>query len=588
MKLAPAPHPEAVLNPQIAILERLFLRHPWAWILARRPSDDGRPKWYTSKYKMPTAKLLQYWQSAAHLIGVSFDKETSYAVLDVDKDSFYCNSEGIKRIRAALETIGITRTILIRSSHSNGLHLYIPLPEAVSTFNLAVALKKVLEDEGHVVKAGILEIFPNVKRYAPRGEISLYKAHRLPLQPGSGSYILDDSLNPIEESLEVFVTLWHSAAIAQDMDMLQQALLTSRSQFDEDRKKQRHSRTWGTKQKATATSILDDHYCWTGKGQTNFLLGRFAWFGRNCLGFTGQALVDYIVDRARQSPGYEQYCGHQRNIQIRARDWAKCAERWASQGSLLRQDKDKPTVNQNVLKAEESQKRICQAMKCLRQENRLPEPITKRLVVLEKEFGICRAVLYKNKPWWHPKFLVEVASADLNIVEQTNAESETISQELDKCPKPLPEKGFEKFYTRPYMKLFAPGGGKQKVNFGRSNFPATRNQAFHEATRPEKEKIEPEGGAKRPSQGTRSLPIALPQETSLHRSPEPPLGGAPFAPLAHATSSRGLTQLALVPGAEVSAATPEQLTEQLRTLQRPKEPQRLQTTSHSSRNISSV
>lgn len=156
MTLATAPHPKAALDPKIAILERFFLQHLWSWISARSPHRDGRARWFTPTYKLTIAKLFQDWQNPARLIGVSFGKETYYAVLDIDKDSFYCNSEGIKHIRATLETIGITRTILLRSSHSNGLHLYIPLPKAVSTFNLAVALKHNLEDEDHVVKAGVL------------------------------------------------------------------------------------------------------------------------------------------------------------------------------------------------------------------------------------------------------------------------------------------------------------------------------------------------------------------------------------------------------------------------------------------------
>lgn len=312
--------------------------------------------------------------------------------------------------------------------------------------------------------------------------------------------------------------------------------------------------------------MMDERYCWTGQGQTNFLLGRFAWFGRNCLGLTGQSLVDYIVDRARQSPGYEQYCRHQTKIEHRARDWANSAERGATQGSSQQQQsKDQPTVNQNVLKAEKSQQRIRQAMQLLQKENRLPTAITQRLVVLEKEFGICRRVLYKYQSCWHPKFWVDVASVDPHTAEPTNTEGEMTSQELAECPKPLLIKGCEKFYTYPYMKLFVPAGGEKKMDFRSGNFSATRNQAFPGPPPPENEKIEREGGVKRHSQATRSLPTAIPHATRPHRFPAPPPDDAPSAPAAQATDSRGLTPLALVPGAEASAATPEQLTERLRT-----------------------
>jgi hypothetical protein len=68
--------------------------------------------------------------------------------------SDYCTPEGIAQIRAALETIGITRTLLTRSSWNGGLHLYLPFAELVNTFNLAVTLKECLKSQGFRLKAG--------------------------------------------------------------------------------------------------------------------------------------------------------------------------------------------------------------------------------------------------------------------------------------------------------------------------------------------------------------------------------------------------------------------------------------------------
>jgi hypothetical protein len=94
------------------------------------------------------------WQDANTLIGVRFTHETYYGLLDIDAGSDYCTAKAIAEIRAALETIGITRTLLTRSSWNGGLHLYLPFPEPVNTFNLAVALKECLKSQGFRLKAG--------------------------------------------------------------------------------------------------------------------------------------------------------------------------------------------------------------------------------------------------------------------------------------------------------------------------------------------------------------------------------------------------------------------------------------------------
>ena len=70
------------------------------------------------------------------------------------------------------------------------------MPEAAPTFDLAVSLKECLKAQGIPLKAGQVEIFPNVKAFGVSIFVE-YAAHRLPLQPGSGSCQLDDALKPI-------------------------------------------------------------------------------------------------------------------------------------------------------------------------------------------------------------------------------------------------------------------------------------------------------------------------------------------------------------------------------------------------------
>ena len=155
-------------------LHTLFGRQLWDFIAASAPPPGEKPDWTTvTDYKLRPRILWQRWQDPQQLIGVRFDSETYYGLIDIDAESPYCHGEAITDICAALETIGITRTILLRSSHSNGLHLYIPLPELIKTFDLAVGLEECLKAQGYVVAKGQLEIFPNPKTYGVQLEIQL-------------------------------------------------------------------------------------------------------------------------------------------------------------------------------------------------------------------------------------------------------------------------------------------------------------------------------------------------------------------------------------------------------------------------------
>jgi hypothetical protein len=180
------------LAPKISttqILEWFGLFHHWDFIQAECTS--GKPKWVTvSHHPVNSEKLFEKWSNPSQLVGVRFkggkEGKTSYLMLDIDIGSQYHwrrNSPAIAKISEALSSIGLTYHLKIRSSDSDGLHLYFPFAQPVSCYRLAVAAKTCLQKAGLEIKPGQLEVFPNVK--APR---SLYNAHRLPLQ--KGSYII--------------------------------------------------------------------------------------------------------------------------------------------------------------------------------------------------------------------------------------------------------------------------------------------------------------------------------------------------------------------------------------------------------------
>ena len=154
-------------DPLAQRLSRTFLRNRWDFIYAPVPDPNQpeqkelnwqtehlkqKPEWKTeSRYPMKSRVLYHRWADPTEILGVRFDHKTEYGLLDIDVTSPYHpnqNPEAIAELRIALETIGITRTFLVRSSWSDGLHLYFPLDGAVNTFNLAVAVKFCLQTQG--------------------------------------------------------------------------------------------------------------------------------------------------------------------------------------------------------------------------------------------------------------------------------------------------------------------------------------------------------------------------------------------------------------------------------------------------------
>ncbi|MDA0269064.1 MAG: hypothetical protein O3A14_19415, partial [Cyanobacteria bacterium] len=110
------PHPEPIA-PLGRHLCEIFGQHPWDFIQAIAPSLGDKPQWRTvTDYPLRPRVLWAKWQDPNELIGVRFNAQTRYALLDIDAESPYCNPEAIAQLRAALETIGIVRTLLIRSS----------------------------------------------------------------------------------------------------------------------------------------------------------------------------------------------------------------------------------------------------------------------------------------------------------------------------------------------------------------------------------------------------------------------------------------------------------------------------------------
>ena len=448
--------PRQMLLPADPVGQRLcetFGLYLWNCIRAELPNDaTAKPAWQTiTKYELRPRVLWNDWQDANTLIGVRFGHETTYGLLDIDAGSDYCSAAAIAQIRGALETIGITRTVLIRSSWSGGLHLYLPLPEVVNTFNLAVALHECLKAQGFRLKAGQLEVFPNIKAYGIKTFID-YNAHRLPLQPASGSCLLDDDLNPIGNSLARFFWLWDGAASHQDMDELRHAIKIGRDNHRKKPKRRNHPvESW---RQDLDTEITEG---WTAHGQTNHLLKTIACYGRVFEGLHGQDLIDYTLRIAINCPGYEQYCRHQHEIERKVTTWARAVENYYwPLGTTPTRDTASPSNNLvqfNRQQSEDAQSRIKAVFDQMEQAGELPEQITARASAIAQVARVSQQTLYKYLALWHPMYLKGVIdeATVFSAVESGLQKSDLES------PEPLVNKGLHP--SGKYMKSEAPGAG---------------------------------------------------------------------------------------------------------------------------------
>lgn len=392
--------PNKLLPAELPAARFATLWHPWDFIQADTPAPGDKPNWERiTTYPLEPRPLFRRWRSTAHLIGVSFGGTTRYCLLDIDLYSQYHpqrHPEALRRLLSVLEDIGLVRPLFVRSSASGGLHIYFPLPSPVKTFHLAHLLRQTLEQAGLEIKAGQLEIFPNTKTWKPQGQgISLYNAHRLPLQ--QDSYLLDADLNPLGNSLEAFLAQWQLAANHQDQETLEQAIAAVRIQtkiIPLNQPRSRRAEDWYQDEKARIEQG------WTGPSQTNDLLLAIGRFGRVFEGLAGQDLLDYMIQTATQLPGYRQHCRHRHEIKQRCQEWQPQIEAWYTpyRSHPVRQQPKGPN---NEARSQQAQERIKAAVAALERQSQLPAGIRSRTEAIAAH-GISRQTLYKYKHLWHP------------------------------------------------------------------------------------------------------------------------------------------------------------------------------------------
>ncbi len=408
--------------------------HPFGAIIAPNQAEgDEKPAWRTIDYYLQPSQLWNLHQDKSKLVGLRFNDTTRYATIDLDLEGDYHNIESINRIKAALEDIGIVDIIILQSSFSGGYHLILTFASPLPTFALACALEITLRNAGFILRQGHLEIFPNTKPYSAK-QITNYKAIRCPMQPGSGSFLLNDDLQPISDSVSIFLDYCDRAASRQDLTKLKRVANKAKKQISRERYRKQESADvaqW----RANWEEIITTG--WTGKGQTNTLLQIFVGYGIVFLDLESDKLVEFCVTTAINAPGYSQYCRHQHEIEARVQHWVESTIRnkWYSAyisyperllGTFANTFAEaiagipsihKPKDNvipfdrrkqQNWERSQQAQKRIQIVVKAIEWDRGLPAGATERGKAIRAEYKRCfhktisQETLQKHLHLWHP------------------------------------------------------------------------------------------------------------------------------------------------------------------------------------------
>jgi len=288
-----------------------FCENPYQWIEKSNNND-----WATNtKHPLAPYQLWEKHQDHNYFVGVRHGNETTYAALDIDKNSPYhpdLDETAVTRIKAALESLGLVRFLLSRSSNSGGLHIYMPLPEKVNSFKLACAIATALLTNGFKIEKGKLEIFPNVKAFDAQ-----YNGLRLPLQQGGA--IVDDDGNYISTDISAWVSMWKTAADGQDIQLLKRSLKNAKK----PREIGNASNIKGDAAKYRADLIAMIENGWEPDSTQN-LVRAIAHLHYIFDGITDlHDLTSAIAATARTTKGFYEYSKHIHEIEKVARNWAK-------------------------------------------------------------------------------------------------------------------------------------------------------------------------------------------------------------------------------------------------------------------------
>ncbi|MCP9782848.1 hypothetical protein KBY83_05865 [Cyanobium sp. WKJ7-Wakatipu] len=137
---------------------------------------------------------------------------TRWLVIDIDAGGRYHpknNPDAIPKILQLLAEQGLEGVLIVQSSDSRGIHLWVPIPPQLTSI-VAKWLEDLIRLAGFQVQPGHLELFPNVTKKG-----SLPYGIRLPLI-APDSCVLDQDLTPVHRDVGAFCDQWEAALAVND------------------------------------------------------------------------------------------------------------------------------------------------------------------------------------------------------------------------------------------------------------------------------------------------------------------------------------------------------------------------------------
>lgn len=388
-----------------------FFSYGFNWIYS--PSE--KISWHTEiRYPLTPRTLWDKWQDKKQIIGVRFGKLTEYAMIDIDRKSPYhpFNSiSGFDSILKALESIGLNKCIVVRSSGSEGIHLYYPLEYSVSTFSLACAIRQALTEHRLEIASGTLETFPNTKSFDCE-----YNAHRLPLQ--NGSYVLRDDFIPLHNQVDRFIDTWLDIAEHQDLELLLDKMAIAKELYKPRYANNAKLNDW----RQELETIMATG--WQGSGETNQIIFKVCEYARVFLGYSELTqIVNWVTDKVTQLKGFKEHCNHQTDLLRRVRDWSKWIldHRFPMQS---KQAKEQITVKKRETQREATLQRIKDSANSIHDRGINDLSIRAIAQTIAKQAGCSIKTLYNHLSLWHPEHRNAVTA---NSIDNT-AELEAVIQ----------------------------------------------------------------------------------------------------------------------------------------------------------------
>ena len=340
------------------------------------------------------------------------------------------------------------------------------------SFGIACAIKACLKKHNYEIAAGVLETFPNTKKYD-----SEYNGHRLPLQ--TGSYILNKDLQIIGKDLHQFVEIWLTIQEQQDLDLLKQAMSEAKANY-EPPKDNRKLIKW---REDLEKQIQEG---WTGKGQSNQLLCIMGKYARVFLGCEDiEAIANYISKTARVTTGFLKFCGEIKRLDKKATDIAKwCLKNhftWGSKKKELTEEEEnlsKKSKSQKAARKAERIERICMSVSELNKTGEMPTTIRGMAQAIAQGAKVSVQTLYDLKELWHPEF-TETTTETSNEVRTNNLSQSPTSnahhheQAETQTESSVTKKALYKALVLPETPL----RGQELPKIAEPDFPASTNQS---------------------------------------------------------------------------------------------------------------